>query len=168
MIMRFPDEYPPCGGIKKCCGSSTAFFCLGEKIRTSGLLNPIQARYQTAPHPDIRNAFIASLTTNEIIPPTVILVNILFKQNPAILTEKKNPSCLTSAKQEGFYSIYSGKQRSPIELMIDIRQAISGSAPITVNGGIDNLNSIAKYQRIAETIIIPEVSFIVQIITQEL
>jgi hypothetical protein len=52
--------------------------------------------------------------------------------------------------------------------MIDIRQAISGSAPITVNGGIDNLNSIAKYQRIAETIIIPEVSFIVQIITQEL
>ena len=24
---------------------------LGEKIRTSGLLNPIQARYQTAPHP---------------------------------------------------------------------------------------------------------------------
>ena len=26
---------------------------LGEKIRTSGLLNPIQARYQTAPHPDI-------------------------------------------------------------------------------------------------------------------
>ncbi|MGN1006550.1 MAG: hypothetical protein ACI4O8_08550, partial [Aristaeellaceae bacterium] len=23
------------------------------KIRTSGLLNPIQARYQTAPHPDI-------------------------------------------------------------------------------------------------------------------
>ena len=28
------------------------FQCLGEKIRTSGLLNPIQARYQTAPHPD--------------------------------------------------------------------------------------------------------------------
>ena len=26
--------------------------CLGERIRTSGLLNPIQARYQTAPHPD--------------------------------------------------------------------------------------------------------------------
>ena len=25
---------------------------LGEKIRTSGLLNPIQARYQTALHPD--------------------------------------------------------------------------------------------------------------------
>ena len=25
---------------------------LGERIRTSGLLNPIQARYQTAPHPD--------------------------------------------------------------------------------------------------------------------
>ena len=25
---------------------------LGEKIRTSGLLNPIQARYQTAPHPE--------------------------------------------------------------------------------------------------------------------
>ena len=25
--------------------------CLGEKIRTSGLLNPIQARYQTALHP---------------------------------------------------------------------------------------------------------------------
>ena len=24
---------------------------LGERIRTSGLLNPIQARYQTAPHP---------------------------------------------------------------------------------------------------------------------
>ncbi len=30
-----------------------AFKRLGEKIRTSGLLNPIQARYQTAPHPDI-------------------------------------------------------------------------------------------------------------------
>ena len=29
---------------------------LGEKIRTSGLLNPIQARYQTAPHPVIRQA----------------------------------------------------------------------------------------------------------------
>ena len=29
------------------------FFCgLGERIRTSGLLNPIQARYQAAPHPD--------------------------------------------------------------------------------------------------------------------
>ena len=26
---------------------------LGERIRTSGLLNPIQARYQTALHPDI-------------------------------------------------------------------------------------------------------------------
>ena len=26
-------------------------FGLGERIRTSGLLNPIQARYQTAPHP---------------------------------------------------------------------------------------------------------------------
>ena len=26
---------------------------LGERIRTSGLLNPIQARYQTAPHPEI-------------------------------------------------------------------------------------------------------------------
>ena len=25
---------------------------LGERIRTSGLLNPIQARYQTALHPD--------------------------------------------------------------------------------------------------------------------
>ena len=33
--------------------SRTAGECLGEKIRTSGLLNPIQARYQTAPHPDI-------------------------------------------------------------------------------------------------------------------
>ena len=30
------------------------FSSLGEKIRTSGLLNPIQARYQTAPHPDTR------------------------------------------------------------------------------------------------------------------
>ena len=29
-------------------------FGLGERIRTSGLLNPIQARYQTAPHPDIQ------------------------------------------------------------------------------------------------------------------
>ena len=30
-----------------------AFFIgLGERIRTSGLLNPIQARYKTAPHPD--------------------------------------------------------------------------------------------------------------------
>ena len=27
------------------------FKSLGERIRTSGLLNPIQARYQTAPHP---------------------------------------------------------------------------------------------------------------------
>ena len=27
------------------------FSGLGERIRTSGLLNPIQARYQTAPHP---------------------------------------------------------------------------------------------------------------------
>ena len=26
---------------------------LGERIRTSGLLNPIQARYQAAPHPDV-------------------------------------------------------------------------------------------------------------------
>ena len=31
----------------------TALPSLGERIRTSGLLNPIQARYQTAPHPDI-------------------------------------------------------------------------------------------------------------------
>ena len=30
------------------------FFGLGERIRTSGLLNPIQARYQTALHPDIQ------------------------------------------------------------------------------------------------------------------
>ena len=29
----------------------TALPSLGERIRTSGLLNPIQARYQTAPHP---------------------------------------------------------------------------------------------------------------------
>ena len=36
---------------------------LGEKIRTSGLLNPIQARYQTAPHPVV---FI--LSTSEILP----------------------------------------------------------------------------------------------------
>lgn len=28
------------------------FTGLGERIRTSGLLNPIQARYQAAPHPD--------------------------------------------------------------------------------------------------------------------
>ena len=31
---------------------SGAFYGLGERIRTSVLLNPIQARYQTAPHPD--------------------------------------------------------------------------------------------------------------------
>ena len=37
---------------KKLWNESKAFR-LGEKIRTSGLLNPIQARYQTAPHPDI-------------------------------------------------------------------------------------------------------------------
>ena len=32
---------------------------LGERIRTSGLLNPIQARYQTALHPE--DLFIISL-----------------------------------------------------------------------------------------------------------
>ena len=34
---------------------------LGERIRTSGLLNPIQARYQTAPHPVDRTKFIIAL-----------------------------------------------------------------------------------------------------------
>ena len=33
---------------------------LGEKIWTSGLLNPIQARYQTAPHPVGRTRRIIS------------------------------------------------------------------------------------------------------------
>lgn len=33
--------------------SKAGIFGLGERIRTSGLLNPIQARYQTAPHPVI-------------------------------------------------------------------------------------------------------------------
>ena len=37
---------------KKTGGHCPPVFCgLGEKIRTSGLLNPIQARYQTALHP---------------------------------------------------------------------------------------------------------------------
>ena len=37
---------------KKENGGCHSLFCgLGEKIRTSGLLNPIQARYQTALHP---------------------------------------------------------------------------------------------------------------------
>ena len=34
------------------------FYGLGKKIRTSGLLNPIQARYQTAPYPDGTNDLV--------------------------------------------------------------------------------------------------------------
>ena len=37
---------------------------LGERIRTSGLLNPIQARYQTAPHPDIQFVLPSRNTKN--------------------------------------------------------------------------------------------------------
>ena len=40
-------------GIKKTLKTNFKVFGLGERIRTSGLLNPIQARYQTALHPDI-------------------------------------------------------------------------------------------------------------------
>ena len=36
-----------------------SLFGLGERIRTSGLLNPIQARYQTALHPEDKNYYIA-------------------------------------------------------------------------------------------------------------
>ena len=44
------------------------FVGLGEKIRTSGLLNPIQARYQTAPHP-VTYSFI-------ILAPLVAIVKL--------------------------------------------------------------------------------------------
>ena len=33
--------------------SGTPFFGPSVEIRTRGLLNPIQARYQTSPHPEI-------------------------------------------------------------------------------------------------------------------
>ena len=42
-------EDPP--GQKQKTEPMTTLPSLGERIRTSGLLNPIQARYQTAPHP---------------------------------------------------------------------------------------------------------------------
>ena len=35
----------------------TPAFGPSDWIRTSGLLNPIQARYQTSPHPDIHLLF---------------------------------------------------------------------------------------------------------------
>ena len=37
----------------KCC---SGFFGPSVEIRTRGLLNPIQARYQTSPHPDMQFA----------------------------------------------------------------------------------------------------------------
>ena len=47
-----------------CLASCFYVFGLGEKIRTSGLLNPIQARYQTAPHPERLRAVRFSRTLN--------------------------------------------------------------------------------------------------------
>ena len=44
---------------------------LGEKIRTSGLLNPIQARYQTALHPDIR---LSSALSNTVLSRTMCIL----------------------------------------------------------------------------------------------
>ena len=45
-----------------------SFSGLGERIRTSGLLNPIQARYQTALHPDIQlSEPLVFLATDDII-----------------------------------------------------------------------------------------------------
>ena len=41
----------PSNEIKRIGACLSVLFGLGEKIRTSGLLNPIQARYQTALHP---------------------------------------------------------------------------------------------------------------------
>ena len=53
-----------------------SFSGLGEKIRTSGLLNPIQARYQTAPHPVTFAPEAASrLGTLAIISKEHVLVN---------------------------------------------------------------------------------------------
>ena len=44
---------------------------LGERIRTSGLLNPIQARYQTALHPDIR---LSSALSNTVLSRTMCIL----------------------------------------------------------------------------------------------
>ena len=41
---------------KKCLRYANTSFGPSVEIRTRGLLNPIQARYQTSPHPDIHFA----------------------------------------------------------------------------------------------------------------
>ena len=50
-MTRIMEQYTGSANRKKDFLFRTGSLCLGEKIRTSGLLNPIQARYQTAPHP---------------------------------------------------------------------------------------------------------------------
>ena len=56
--MRLPAQQEAAGSLlrtKKKRGNLSRFLSFGPSdwIRTSGLLNPIQARYQTSPHPDI-------------------------------------------------------------------------------------------------------------------
>ena len=55
-----------------CSTSNTARNLLGPSdwIRTSGLLNPIQARYQTSPHPDI--LFSSNVITRRLIKYTTL------------------------------------------------------------------------------------------------
>ena len=52
----------------------TALPSLGERIRTSGLLNPIQARYQTAPHPGTADGTPQQMTFYQIR----LLVSMVF------------------------------------------------------------------------------------------
>ena len=56
--MRLSAQQEAAGSLlktKKKRGNHNSFLSFGPSdwIRTSGLLNPIQARYQTSPHPDI-------------------------------------------------------------------------------------------------------------------
>ena len=53
--------------IKKPESNRIQVLSLGEKIRTSGLLNPIQARYQTAPHPVNANYYITTRSLRQYL-----------------------------------------------------------------------------------------------------
>lgn len=57
--------------------SSSSKFGRGGEIRTHGLLYPKQARYQTAPRPDIFRHCLSA--TNVIIKHIYVFVNTFFK-----------------------------------------------------------------------------------------
>ena len=79
---------------KKCLLNGNTSFGPSVEIRTQGLLNPIQARYQTSPHPDILLSArqLTYITTSFFVLQPLIFDFFIFSFDVLLFVDKAQPA----------------------------------------------------------------------------